>query len=707
LQKVGRLQDTLGANPYEIADKQRLKREVDAELFPFHVLAMTWSGGVMLGKGRCDDQGYAELLQHVAQHGELPERLDESLIHMLETGSGLPGLPAHREGIQAALEHQVEEGESKARALAYDLTFPEVFYPTAVVYDRKGFHAVLGNPPWDAVRPKAKEFFANYDFDILAAPTKRERTAIENKLKADPLIAALHEEYIESIAQQNRSNDRLFEYQVAEVNGEKTGGDPDLVKLFLERCAGLLRRDGRVGLVAPSAFHANEGATGVRRLYLEKLGLRACYSFENHRKIFDIHSSFKFATVVAQAGATTDRVSCAFYLHDDEWLFGESDGRKPLNYSLDFIRRTGGEYLSLLELRSVTDLKIAEVCFADGEPFGRVCERLGIRLGRELHMTDDAWRFTPTSQVLTNGQDPRDRDIAVELLDAGYLLLHEGKTFWQFAERAETAVRYLVSVAILRDKPSLLLASRYFRLAYRQVQNAGNQRTVIFTLMEPGGTSGHSVAAEHTPANRSNGDGLSICAIANSFPFDFLMRVRSTANVTKFLMDASPLARCTGGPSSSLLAHSALRLTCNHSGYAALWREQLGDAWREPKPPFTWPVLATDDERWEVRAAIDAVVADAYGLSRDQYAHVLSTFSHKSYPKAPALCLAKFDELKQTGLEAFTRKYDPYWDLPLNESLPQPVIELPTVAEPHGERFTLSEPAAKRRGKGRAKRGGT
>ena len=75
-----------------------------------------------------------------------------------------------------------------------------------------------------------------------------------------------------------------------------------------------------------------------------------------------------------------------------------------------------------------------------------------------------------------------------------------------------------------------------------------------------------------------------------------------------------------------------------------------------------------DDERWAVRAAIDAVVADAYGLSRDQYAHVLSTFSHASYPKAPELCLARFDELKAIGLEAFTKKYDPYWDIPLNES---------------------------------------
>ena len=71
----------------------------------------------------------------------------------------------------------------------------------------------------------------------------------------------------------------------------------------------------------PSAFHANEGATGVRRLYLEKLNLRHCYSFENRRKLFEIDSRFKFATVVAQAGQPTEQFSCAFYLHDDEWLF--------------------------------------------------------------------------------------------------------------------------------------------------------------------------------------------------------------------------------------------------------------------------------------------------------------------------------------------------------------------------------------------------
>jgi len=131
-----------------------------------------------------------------------------------------------------------------------------------------------------------------------------------------------------------------------------------------------------------------------------------------------------------------------------------------------------------------------------------------------------------------------------------------------------------------------------------------------------------------------------------------------------------------------MLAHSALRLNCMTEMFQSLWREQVGDAWREEgKPPMTWPVLSGDDERWAVRAAIDAVVADAYGLSHDQYDQILSNFNHASYRKAPELCLACFDELKSLGLEKFTRKHDPYWDIPLNENLPQPVIDLPIPGE--------------------------
>jgi hypothetical protein len=81
-------------------------------------------------------------------------------------------------------------------------------------------------------------------------------------------------------------------------------------------------------------------------------------------------------------------------------------------------------------------------------------------------------------------------------------------------------------------------------------------------------------------------------------------------------------------------------------------------------------------------------------LTRDQYAHVLSTFSHSSYEDAPRQCLAAFDELQSLGLEAFTKKHDPHWGIPLNKNLPQPVIALSILAIPPGRtaNFLISKP---------------
>lgn len=54
---------------------------------------------------------------------------------------------------------------------------------------------------------------------------------------------------------------------------------------------------------------------------------------------------------------------------------------------------------------------------------------------------------------------------------------------------------------------------------------------------------------------------------------------------------------------------------------------------------------------------------------------------HKSYHQAPALSLAHFDQLTEIGLEAFTKKWDPYWDVPVNESLPEAVIKSTAAKE--------------------------
>jgi hypothetical protein len=675
LKQVRDLEASVGASLAEVEAKTAAKAHLDRALVPFKLVAAAWAGGVMLGGEHCDDPAYARLVHHVSDTGDLPDDLSNKppLLRMLARGLGVEEAPPARLRLLELLA-----SGACVPALPYELAFPEIFFPHGELGSRTGFDAVLGNPPWDRMLPADKEFFAAYDFSILNAPTKRERTEIEKRLLSDGSVRIAHDKYIEEFRGAERLVDCLYHYQVVEIDGSKTIGKQDLFRLFMERKAQLLAQTGVTGIVVPSAFHANEGATGIRQLYLEQMTLHCCYSFENRRKLFEIDSRFKFALVVSSRSGPTATFPCAFYLHDDEWLFGDR-GDRELRYTLDFVRRTGGEYLSLLELRSVRDLEVAEVCFHNGEPFGQVCERLGIRLGRELNMTDDAWRFTSTAKVLPGGEDPRDPDVANHLLEMGYLVLHEGKTFHQFTDQWEERPRYLVALENLGDKPAWLKPSRYYRLAFRDIARSTDERTSIFCLVPAGMIFGNTAPCEREPQGRSHITALLVQACPNSFSFDWTLRQKSAAHVNLFILDGCTLPAVFQSTSLIIffLSHSALSLTCNHAGYTPLWREQLGDVWREPKPPFTWPVLEGDDERWAVRAAIDAVVADAYGLSRAQYAHVLSTFSHRSYPKAPELCLACFDELQASGLEAFTRQYDPYWNVPLNENLPEPVIALP------------------------------
>jgi hypothetical protein len=681
LTEVKHLEATIGVNEDDIADKQRRKREVDARLFPFQVAAMVWAGGAMMRATGREDQAHAELFKYIGEHGDLPETLPDATLEMLRRGAGIPHLPGEREEIRKALQGR-GSGRTEAGALAFDLTFPEVFYPTGVLASGNGFDAVLGNPPWDALQPLAKEFYAAFDLGILNAPTRRERAEIEDRLQSDPEVQRAFDEYVADFEAMKRLIDRCYAHVNRSAGGSPSGAVTDVWQVFAERGIRLLRHGGRVGWVLPSAFHANQSATGIRELYLKEACLECCYSFENRRKLFEIDSRFKFANVVARRewGGTAE-FSAAFYLHDDEWLHAHQRERELLRLSLDFVQHTGGEYLSFLELRSLLDSRVAAACFSAGEPFREVCERYGTRFGEECHMAKDAWRFTSTAKVLSNDEDPRDPEVSKRLLQTGYFVLHEGKTFSHYDDRWSERPRYLVAYRSMDDKQRSLKAACYYRLAFRDIASSTNERTAIFSLITPT-IFGNTAPSEREPSSRPTASALQLEAVANTYCFDWCLRQKATTHVNFFILGACPFPRV--GSCSGFLGHSALRLTCNHAGYALLWGEQLGDVWLEPTPPFTWPVLAGDDARWQVRAAIDAVVADAYGLNREQYAHVLSAFSHKSYPKAPALCLEKFDELKRLGLDAFTKKHDPYHDIPLNENLPQPVIELPQPVEKQG-----------------------
>jgi len=635
------LEATVGKDVADLEQKRSAKEKLDAALAPLKLLAAAWSGGVMLGD-EGDDAAYQALAQAVVKAEDIS-------------------------GVLAAHPHLREMVLAGKESVAFELAFPEVFHPGGGA--RHGFDVVLGNPPWDAIQFKTKEFLAAFDLAILDAPTKRERTAVEKRLLSDSAVAALFAQHQEGFERAKRANDRLYEYQKVIIDDDLAGRQLDAFRVFMERNAQLLGPTGFTGVVVPSAFHANAGATGVRQLYLEKMALRCCFSFENRKKLFDIDSRFKFAAVVAQNDpAGTREFECGFYWHDLGRLF-EPEGR--LRYSIEFVRKTGGEYLTLLEGRDEPQVVLLNTMYRRSEQLGSWMSARGI-----VPNTSELPMLGGDVFIPAPSDDVRRPEVAQDLVRRGFVPLHEGKTLHQFDDLWETPPRYVVRLAGLQDRPRWLQLARHFRFGYRAISSSTNERTGIACLMPPPSVSTRKVASDIAAGEHPNSSSLLLCAVFNSHVLDFALRLMVQTDVGLFIVKRLPFPVLEDAV-GRFLVHSALRLNCNHAGYAPLWTEQNGEEWREPRPMHTWPVIEGDGARWAVRAAIDAVVADAYGLDREQYAHVLSTFSHKSYPQAPDLCLAVFDELQAIGLEAFARKHDPYWDIPLNESLPKPVIDLP------------------------------
>ncbi len=549
---------------------------MDEALSPFKALAAAWCGGVMLGD-EANDPAYADLVKVVVEDGDAD------------------GVIASR----PILRKMIDTGRE---AVAYDLVFPEVFHPEGAPRRTGGFHAVLGNPPWDALQPLAKEFFAAFDLRVLDAPTRRERATVEEHLTEDPHVRKTHDVYLGEFTAAKRIIDRLYEHVGRQAGGRSSGAVTDLWQAFAERGIRLDREQGWVGYVLPSAFHANQSATGIRELYLKEAALQHCYSFENRKKLFDIHRSFKFATVVARRdNAGTEGFSCAYYLHDLEWLFAEND---RMRYSLDFVEQTGGEYFSFMEMRSERDVEVAKRCFQSGEMFGGVCRKQHIRLGVEFDMSKSAHLFTSTTELLASDEDPRDPEVGQHLLHQGYLALHEGKTFHQYDDLWEERPRYLVHVDQIAGKANWANATRYYRLAFRAIARSTDEKTAIFAFLPPRVLFGNSSPCERTPEKRFNHEALMVMGISNSFPFDWTLRQKIAANVNLFILNGCPVPQA-GSIVRDFLVHSALRLTCNHVAHAPLWMEQVGDEWREPTTKHTWPVLEGDDARLAMRGAAD------------------------------------------------------------------------------------------------------
>ena len=221
---------------------------------------------------------------------------------------------------------------AQGRFLHWEAAFPNVWGGWDGAAPSGGFHAVIGNPPWDRIKMQEVEWWAARDPDVAAITraSDRKRAIAARRRAGDPLAAS----YAAAAERAERAADVAAFLPTQRRDGTLAGaypmyplfakGDVNLYALFVERAGQLVRDDGIVGLLVPSGVAADKGAATFFRSISNTGRLGALLDFENRRTGLglepffpDVDSRFKFSALVhGGVGRRYGHADCAFFQQD-------------------------------------------------------------------------------------------------------------------------------------------------------------------------------------------------------------------------------------------------------------------------------------------------------------------------------------------------------------------------------------------------------
>ncbi len=598
----------------------------------------------------------------------------------------------------------------------WQIEFPEAaFTEEGELKENFGFDAVVGNPPWDKIKPAKRDFYGQFHEEVANRQGTSLNALIEKMEKENPDLEPGWQKYEKMCysltAYLSQCND--YQFQTAIVEGKKTGGDPDLFRYFTERAGQFVRKCGRAGFVVPCTLWQGQGCTGLRTYLFEKCSMSSLYTFENYRKwAFDIHSSFKFTAFVfsAEMPQENHRFPAAFMLRDTQVLEGGLQER-VLNLSREYIRIVSPSSLALIDNRSDAEARFIQKVHENHPNLGDAESGWNAVYATDLHMTADSWRFKTRewmkdrgfTQVLpvkgTDGAWMQKKNgpvtaVLPEALPSGgeywisadtdwyrqrgyiedqaeisgkkltffiapedadlekskkfdpkkdfrrifpseiYTALYEGRMVHLFDHSQKRYLRGEGRKAVWEDIPvsEKILQPRVFlcktetgkntkfRIGFCDITGATNERSILATLLSTETLAGHTVPCL---LSESAEETLVLLSVLNSFCADTLVRFRISTHLTwNFLSNLAV-------PAFSEIPEDTRKTICELAAKLNCTTSELAEVWNSVFPDEPWTYSSAERDLWkraEIRAKLDAVVAELYGLTVEEYAVILTGF---------------------------------------------------------------------------------
>jgi hypothetical protein len=560
----------------------------------------------------------------------------------------------------------------------------------AEVYAEGGFDVIIGNPPWDRLRPTRDDFFMRYDEGFHSLPPEV-KDARQEELLDDPEIAEAWDDYQHEIevAMEYFHESNAYTLQDPTVGGQSQSTENDLSSLFFERVFDLAKDGGYVAQVLPGTIFNGASTKDLRVHLLDETTIRSLITWEN-RDIFEaVDGRYNFGVVAFKNSGRTETLRGIFQQHGLDVIQQFED--RALSIPRKVLLEYSPEARIFPQLKAQQEVEILEKIVSH-PPIRQ--EQDGVWFAqpyRELDRTNDADRFV---------EDESEGDYPVFGGSNIYQFSHnpsfvdiDPPEFWSVDEDVdpdrsakqrirEKSVRKLKraiydafdgtgsQVGFVNDlledergdglsEEDVLLDCTEYRIVFRDITKFTNERTIIASVIPPDvvcTNTLHTIRPYHIDPDEedlqesplhsvyervfTDRSLFAAVGLINSIPFDYLMRTKIDTHIVMYKFEESQVPRLT--EEDEWFEHiwrRAARLNAYGEEFEAM-RDRLDGI-----EPSTDP-----DEREEIQAELDAASFHVYGLDREQTKFVLDDFYQVNNPRRMTdeyfdLVLEKYDDL--------------------------------------------------------------
>jgi hypothetical protein len=515
-----------------------------------------------------------------------------------------------------AAKKEVQEVLAPLQPAHMPLLFPEVF-----LRDNGGFDVLIGNPPWEKLHVEEHQWWG-LRFPGLRGLPMAERTKTVKKMMNDR--PDLVDEYQTDI----ENNDAARQVIASGPYPGIGSGHIDLYKAFAWRNWQLLRHHGSLGVVLPRGALNGSGTQKWRREILD-------------------HGTFTDVVVTINTG---------------NWVFANVDGRYTT--ALVVIEKNEGKpvvsfagpFPNMSEFLQGRDNLVAVpkdefLSWTGTAAFPLIPDALAGDVFRQMRKSPafsstEGFEFRPLQGDLNaaSNKDLFNTNLNtakgdVPVLTGSSFNLWEpdfnnpygygsAKTLKHILEKTKNSASQVRSafngmkISTAEDLPMNVP-----RIAFRDVTNATNTRTMLCCLVPPGVALVHK-APYLVRRSGTERDESYVLGVLSSRIFDWYARRLVELGMTFEVLMPMPIPRpAITDKNRQRVVEIAGSLAAVDKRYSK-WAKAVGVSVGSVKTP---------EEREELEIELDALVAHLYGLSREHVAHIYKTFHRGWVEHAPRL----------------------------------------------------------------------